>query len=200
MLQKKQYVTPSTRFASVLRIIDTDKKYPHKLRHKKNYLPKKKVFSPTHIYTPHNQLKFNWGLVVKKFVYNFKPFQTFLICKSLYGNQLILPGTEWVRPGQKVFNLAIEIGIKKIKYLGSQIQLENLPFFMNISCITNNLNTKITYIRASGTYGIKLKPKKTIKLIVVKLPSEKEYYFFGTTLAFIGKTTNFYNNKYVEGK
>lgn len=47
---------------------------------------------------------------------------------------------------------------------------------------------------------MKLKAKKTVKLILVKLPSEKHYLFMAGTRCFIGKNTNFFTNKYIEGK
>jgi large subunit ribosomal protein L2 len=36
--------------------------------------------------------------------------------------------------------------------------------------------------------------------MVVKLPSGKLYYFIKTTRCFIGKSFNFFNNKFIEGK
>ena len=47
---------------------------------------------------------------------------------------------------------------------------------------------------------VKLKAKKTVKLILMQLPSMQTYLFFKNTRSFIGKNTNFFNNKFVEGK
>lgn len=34
----------------------------------------------------------------------------------------------------------------------------------------------------------------------MELPSTQTYFFFKTTRCFIGKNTNFFNNKFIEGK
>lgn len=47
---------------------------------------------------------------------------------------------------------------------------------------------------------MKLKAKKTVKLILVKLPSTLTYFFLKDVRCFIGKNTNFFTNKFVEGK
>jgi ribosomal protein L2 len=88
---------------------------------------------------------------------------------------------------------------KKVKFIGSQIFLKDLPYYAYI-CYLVNKNMKVTYAKSSGAAAVKLKGKKTLKLIVVKLPSTQIYYFAKTTKCFIGKRVNFFVNKFIEGK
>ena len=120
--------------------------------------------------------------------------------KTLFNKQILLPGIENLLPGKKVFNLTLDIIIKKTFYIGSQAYLQDLPYYTFISSLSNNTSKKLTFVRSSGTYGVKLKGKKTVKLILVKLPSGKIYLFFKRTECFIGKNYNFFNNKFIEGK
>lgn len=111
-----------------------------------------------------------------------------------------MPGIENLVPGKKVFDLTLDIIIRKVNYLGSKSFLKDLPYYTFITNVVNNTNTKLTFIKASGTFGVKLKGKKTVKLILIKLPSGKIYFFFKKTQCFIGKNFNFFNNKFIEGK
>lgn len=201
MLQKKKYTTPTTRFASITQIKDFSKpKFINFYKLKKNILKTRKRFYKKSGITLITNFLLNCGAVTKYFFYNKKPYQSFLGCTTYSNQKLVIPAVEFLMPGKKVFDLTKEIIFRRINYLGSKIKLVDLPYYTFISAIYNNKNTKSSYARASGSFGIKLKGKKTIKLILIKLPSEKIYFFFKETAAFIGKNTNFFNNKFIEGK
>lgn len=201
MLQKKKLTTPTTRFASIVNLVDFEYLKPNirfKLKHKlkKN---KKFFFKYKNPIVTFNTFT-NFSSVTCKFFYNKKPYQCFLMIKSIYNNIAITPGIELLAPGIKVFNLTKDITFLKTNYLGSQIFLEDLPYGLYASFLSNNLNTKWTYAKSSGTFVTKLKAKKTVKLVFVQLPSSTTYLFFKKTRCFVGKNSNFFNNKFYEGK
>lgn len=201
MLQKKKLTTPTTRFASVVDIFDYYKPNKRYNLHKKKIhnLHKKKFYYSSPVNTSVNFLT-NYAGVIEQYMYNKKPYQLFFQIKSLYGNYLTIPGIEFLTPGLKVFDLTKTINFKSVFYLGSQIYLGDLPYNLFVSCVSNNYNNKWTFAKSSGASITKLKAKKTVKLILVELPSKKTYLFLKTTKSFIGKTTNFFNNKFIEGK
>lgn len=201
MLQKKQLSTPTTRFASVITLVDF-KNYKHliKVKHKINLQKNKKFFFKFKTPLVTFNTFTNFSGVVYEFLYNKKPYQSFFSIKSIYNNYLVIPGIELLVPGLKFYNFTKNITFKKLNYLGSQIFLEDLPYGLCVSFLANNLNTKWTYARSSGTFVTKLKAKKTVKLIFVELPSLITYLFFKKTKCFIGKNNNFLNNKFYEGK
>lgn len=201
MLQKKKYTTPTTRFASVNNIFDLSKPNIKWTIKRKNPINKsRKVFYNARSLAPTFLFKLNYSGVVTAFSYNKKPYQLILNVKTLYNNDLLLPGIEFLVPGKKVFDLTKNVIFRRISYLGSQITLDALPFHLFVCCISNNNNNKWTFARSSGSFGTKMKAKKTVKLIVIKLPSEINYFFLKETRCFIGKITNFFNNKFIEGK
>ena len=201
MLQKKKLSTSTTRFATIMRLIDF-KRYNQviKLKHKTLFKKNKKKFynfnKPTVTFNNFTNLS---GVVCQGF-YNKKPYQSFFSIKSIYNNWLIVPGVEFILPGFKFLNFTKNITFNKLFFLGSQIFLEDLPYGLSASYLSNNLNTKWTYARCSGTFVTKLKAKKSVKLIYVELPSLITYLFFKKTKCFIGKNDNFLNNKFYEGK
>lgn len=201
MLQKKHYTTPTTRFASVVNIFDNSKpQVTFFIKHKKNQNKSRKMFSKTPRLSVNTNVGVNYAGVITSCSYNKKPYQLLLNAKSIYGTLLVLPGIEFLSPGRKFFDLTKNLTFAKVFYLGSQILLDQLPYHLFVSYINNNYNNKRTFARSSGTFGMKLKAKKTVKLILVKLPSLITYFFLKNTKCFIGKNTNFFNNKFVEGK
>lgn len=201
MLQKKKYITSTTRFASVIRLKDfTPKKTNFFLKKKKNRCLSKKIFFNRKKIGLSLIKKFNISFVVKDILYNKKPYQMFINAINLFNQDIIISGVEFMLPGKKFFDLTKNILFKKIKYLGSFALLEQLPYSSFICGIVNNYNNKITFVKSSGSYAIKLKGKKTVKLILIKLPSGFIYLFFKKTMCSIGKNTNFLNNKFIEGK
>lgn len=201
MLQKKKYITPTTRFASVIQIFDNfygkNKKFFKIKKNQKNQ--KKKFYKPTNLKLTNN-LNLNYINVVTAYSYNKKPYQVMLNLKSLYNTNLLSPGVEFLVPGKKVFNLTKNLTFKNISFLGSQIILGDVPHYLNICYIMNNYNNKLTYAKSSGMFGLKLKAKKTVKLVLIKLPSSVTYLFVKTVRCFLGKNSNFFNNKFIEGK
>jgi ribosomal protein L2 len=171
-----------------------------KILRKRHILVHKKIFFSNLNYSVSNNLKLNYAAVVECYLYNKKPYQLLLKAKSLFNHQLIIPGTELLTPGKIIYNFTKELEYHKPNYLGSQILLKNLPYYISLNFLNNNFNNKPTFAKSSGTYGIKLKAKKTVKLILIKLPSTQVYHFINNTKGYIGKNTNFFNNKYIEGK
>ncbi len=201
MLQKKNLSTSTTRFASVIYIRDYTKFFCKTfLKIKKNKKKNKKVFYRTSNHMLTLSSFTNYSGVTMKPLFNKKPYKLFFLIKSIYSNLSTIPGVESLTPGSKFYNLTKNFFFKKVNYLGSQIFLEDLPYTLHVSCVSNNLNNKWTYSLSSGTFITKLKAKKTVKLVFAELPSLKKYLFFKKTKCFIGKNTNFYNNKFIEGK
>lgn len=201
MLQKKNYTTSTTRFASVIKVQDKERLNSFfYIKSKKNLLPSKKRFYSCKRFSASKTFSLNTAGCVQAFIYNKKPYQLLVSIKTLFNNNLLLPGVESLLPGKRIFDLTKKLQISKVSYLGSQIMLNDLPHNLLVCSIGNNSNNKWTYAKSSGTSGIKLKSKKTVKLILVKLPSGISYFFFKNIKCFIGKNYNFFNNKFVEGK
>lgn len=201
MLQKKKLTTSTTRFASLIKYFDFYKQsHNHYLQKKKKYKNSKKIFCNTKNYNISLSSGINFAGVINNYIYNKKPYQALLTVKSIYNNIIIIPGIENLTPGRKFFNLTKELVFKKPFYTGSQIYLEDLPYNLFVSYISNNYNNKWTFAKSSGSFVTKLKAKKTVKLILVELPSKIAYLFLKKTKCFIGKNTNFFNNKFIEGK
>lgn len=200
MLQKKLYSTPTTRFAHTLKIYDF---LNLKIVKKKKKTPKslkKKIFSIRTNFSVTNSFTLTPVCIVENFVYNKQPYQALLQTKSIYNQTIIIPGVELLFPGTSTYNFTKDQNFKLRQYLGSLVYLKDLPYQINISFLANNDNNKWTFAKSSGTGCIKLKAKKTVKLIVVELPSAKLYYYQPAVRCFIGKNTNFFMNKFVEGK
>ncbi len=201
MLQKKKYITPTTRFASIVNIFDNEIITPNFFGKKKPSTSKaRKIFFKKKNIAATYSMRLNYAGVISSYSYNKKPYQLLVNARSFYGNFFTLPGIDLVLPGQKIFDLTKNCLFKKIHYLGSQITLDQLPYHLFVSCINNNYNNKKTFAKSSGTFGMKLKGKKTVKLILIKLPSLFVYFFLKGVKCFIGKNTNFFNNKFIEGK
>lgn len=201
MLQKKKYITATTRFANIITLIDNTILKVRNFTKKKISLKRnRKLFYKNLNSTTTNSLTLNYAAVIKSYCYNKKPYQLLLEAKSIYGNSLLIPGIENLTPGKKIFDFTKNIVYNQHIYTGSQILLYQLPYHLFTCYINNNYNNKKTFVKSSGTFGVKLKAKKTVKLILVKLPSEITYFFLKTTRCFIGKNANFFNNKFIEGK
>jgi hypothetical protein len=143
VLQKKKLSTPTTRFASVMSIIDfTNYKHPIKLKHKQLFKNNKKRFynfnKPIVTFNTFTNVS---GVVFKSF-YNKKPYQSFFFVKSIYSSVLIVPGIEYILPGFNFLNFTKNITFTNLSFLGSQIFLEDLPYGLSASYLSNNLNTK----------------------------------------------------------
>ncbi len=170
------------------------------VRKKKNHKNHKKLFFTNRNKKPFNSWSLNTVAIINEYIYNKKPYQLLLQAKTLFNYIILIPGVESLTPGKVIYNFLSNIDFKKPSYLGSQITLIDLPFYVFINSIANNLNNKLSYARSSGSFATKIKAKKTVKLILVKLPSEKLYFFIKNVKCYIGKNTNFFNNKFIEGK
>lgn len=200
MLQKKIYNTSTTRFANLINLIDYEKiKYKLKLKKHKMYTLHKKIFSQIALINPTNNVFYHKVLVLQYYVYNKKPYKSFIMGKNLYNQEVIVPHTEYTIPGIIINNYTTNLIFKKNHYINSIIYLKDLPYYLNIVYLTNQQN-KLTFVKSSGTFATKLKGKKTIKFYLVKLPSDTTYYFTKYTKGYIGKNNNYFMNKFIEGK
>ena len=201
MLQKKKYITPTTRFASIIPVVDNSKlSFKNFYKRKPQLNKKRKVFSQTKQITPVDSFRVNYAGVVMNYGYNKKPYKLMVSIKSIYNHTIIWPGMEAALPGRPVFDLSKECLFTKVSYIGSQVTVDLLPYHLFISSVNNFWNSKKTFAKSSGTCAIKLKAKKTVKLTLVKLPSTITYFFLKNTKCLLGKNYNFFNNKFIEGK
>jgi hypothetical protein len=143
MLQKKKLTTPTTRFASLINFFDYYKQSNHSyLQNKKKYKNSKKTFSTTKSYNISLSSGVNFAGVISNYIYNKKPYQALLVVKSIYNSVIIIPGIENLTPGRKFFNFTKELFFKKPFYTGSQSYLEDLPYNLFVSYVSNNYNNK----------------------------------------------------------
>lgn len=90
MLQKKKYITPTTRFASIIPIADhTNLRLKQFYKHKVNNNKKRKNFRSAVQITPTNSFKVNYAGVVTDYVYNKKPYKLMVTIKSIYNHTII---------------------------------------------------------------------------------------------------------------
>lgn len=201
MLQKKKYTTTTTRFASVIYIKDfssVTKSFLYKKKNNNNL--KKKLFYKKTKISALTTIKYNAISVTCSYVYNKKPFQVFFSSIGFFNQTILTPAVDNLLPGRKLYDLTLDFVYRKARFLGSKVCLEDLPYHIFTSNLINNKQNKTTFIKSSGTFGLRVKGKKTIKLILIKLPSEKIYFFIKKSTGIIGKNTNFFNNKFIEGK
>ena len=143
MLQKKKLSTPTTRFASVVEIFDFYKlKLLRTLRKNKNLKKSRKFFFNYNSHLVTYNWFTNYAAVVNKYLFNKKPYQLFFSVKSIYNSVFIMPGIEFLTPGKRVFNCTKDLYFRRINYLGSQIYLNDLPYGLHASYISNNYNNK----------------------------------------------------------
>lgn len=200
MLQKKNNTTPTTRFANIFRIYDFFKLKVDKIRSKNPKALKKKIFSKSLNVNVTNSFTLSIYSVIQNFVYNKKPYQLLLSAKTAFSQNIAIPGVENLYPGTVVYNFTKFYTIKKPKYLGSLALLENIPYQTDVSFLSNTQNNKWTFAKSSGTSCLRIKAKKTVKLVIISLPSEKLYHCVGALKCFVGKNTNYFIQKFVEGK
>lgn len=198
MLQTKNNKTPSTRFANKYKFFKT-LVLKLKKNNNNNNPTKKKFFNRLNnpqISINTHLLKF---IIITDILVIKQPNKLTYFTKSVYNNKLIWPGINFLNVG-KICSINTILNRSELFYLGSLFLLEKIPFNIFISNIFSNLSNKITFIKSSGVFGIKIKVKKTIKLVKIKLPSNSFYMFSKDTKGYIGKNFNFYNNHFIEGK
>lgn len=143
-------------------------------------------------------LKHNTILVSRSFLYDFKPYKKFVLCKNFDSRDYILPGIENLNIGKLIFNEKY-IDFKNFFFKGFLCFIKNIPDIIEISNII--VFSKISYAKSSGTFCRIKKQKKTKKkLILLILPSKLEKLVSIGSKAFIGKNTNFKVNEIIEGK
>lgn len=176
--------------------------YKDKKNNKKNLILHKKILYKTKNYGVTRCISKLNAIVTKNFLYQLKPYKKYIVGETCYNFKVIIPGIENLTIGKILFNL--KWSNKKLinfYYKGFIAYLYAIPVF-TIFCNVNNLNnTKITYARSSGTYCTLKKNKKTkTKLVSIILPSKQNVMLNKMTKVFIGKNSNFYVNRLVEGK
>ena len=137
------YTTPTTRFASIIKIYDhTHPKNLTRQRVKTNLkLHKKRFFRPNNILVSQS-FKLNYAGVVENYSYNKKPYQLIINIRTIFNNHIRIPGIEYLLPGKKVFDLTKELSFTKPQYTGTQVLLKDLPYHLFISYLMNNHNNK----------------------------------------------------------
>ena len=112
------------------------------MKKKKCIKKNRKVFNKTNYVNCSNSFGLHTAGVGQVFLYNKKPYNCFLQITTIFNSKIIVPGTEYLMPGKKIFDLTRDLLIKKIFYLGSHIFLKDLPYNLFVNCVSNNLNNK----------------------------------------------------------
>jgi len=142
------------------------------------------------------------SLVTKSPVFVYKPYKLFFSVEDLSGNVYNMPGIERVVAGKVFYSPNMFKVIKQQLLLkGNCFFLKNFLFSSVFSNVSNFLVDRVAYARAPGTFcKIRKFKKKKKKMILIILPSKDEVYLRYNALAFMGKNTNFFVKKLVEGK
>ena len=150
--------------------------------------------------------KINYTLKFKSIYYiiNYSNFTTkikeFTLIKNIYNQVDVLPSLSVFYPGFKLYPNNYLSSVSSIKNLiGQALPLFWIPINMPISFLFNKLNNKSTYIKSSGSIGIKKRLNRKDKLISVLLPSGLIKIFSSNTLTFFSTTQNLEKNKIIEG-
>lgn len=141
-------------------------------------------------------------LVTKRPTFIYKPYKQFFLVEDLSGNVYNMPGIERVVAG-KVFYSPSMFRVISRQFLlkGNCFFLKNLLFSTIFSNVSNLSINRVVFAKAPGTFcRIRKFTKKKKKMILIILPSKNEIYLRYNTLVFIGKNTNFFIKKLVEGK
>ncbi len=167
----------------------------------KNLIQRQKLFYKTNF----KQVNSNWfkffSLVTKNYNYNIKPYALFIEAINIYNDVISLPGISTINPGKLIINTSfLDVFKKNIKFLGSVYQLDTIPYNLMICYLKNKQNNKWTFAKSSGSFCIRLKSLKKIKINTIQLPSTKLYYLPKTTFCYIGDCENFRVSTLVEGK
>lgn len=138
------------------------------------------------------------------FVTNYANFTTkareFVIVKNMYNQSDLFPATGTSYPGLKLYPkhyLALIQNLKKL--VGQFIPLIWIPINMPICFLFNKFNNKNSYIKSTGTKGVKKRFIRQEKLINVLLPSGETKVFPTNTLTLFTPTYNLEFNRVVEG-
>lgn len=167
----------------------------------KNLIKRKKIFYSNHnpVISYKNIKKYNF--VVTDVHYDVKPFKAYYTCQNIYDMIITIPNINFLNIGD-IFKSYKYIAddIFKNKFLGAFLCVDNIPLSVNMCYVRNMHDNKFTYAKASGTYCKKIKNIKKSKLLLLKLPSNKDLIILKYSFAFIGQGLDFLKNKLVEGK
>ncbi len=204
LIKKFKKIIPSFRHKKVLDIFDNSYVYRSELKNikSKSLIKRKKKYyctKPTLLYT--NILKYT-DIIVKNVYYDFKPYKKYLNSQTLSGFTVTIPGVEYLNVGKIIYHYSFFNDFRnKFFFKGFAIQLDKIPLISVFSNVSNKLNNKLTFAKASGTYCTTKKTKKTKKkLIQVVLPSTQEILLSKLCVAYIGQNTNLKLHELIEGK
>lgn len=204
LIKKFKKIIPSFRHKKILDIFDNSYVYRSELKNtkSKSLIKRKKKYyctKPTLLYT--NILKYT-DIIVKDVYYDFKPYKKYLNSQTLSGFTITIPGVEYLNVGKIIYHYSFFNDFRnKFFFKGFAIQLDKIPLISVFSNVSNKLNNKLTFAKASGTYCTTKKTKKTKKkLIQVILPSTQEILLSKLCIAYIGQNTNLKLHELVEGK
>ena len=138
------------------------------------------------------------SLVVFNFGYRKFPLKEFVVCKTIYGEQKILPSNDYIKPGFVFYNLSTLLK-GDTNLFGQYIPISILPINTIISSVFNKYNQYMTYALSSGCIAKKRKNFKKSKLTYVELPSTKRILLSTETFCLFGPTQNLYMNRVVTG-
>jgi hypothetical protein len=161
---------------------------------------KKKIYKKSN-YVVSSKIYRNNNLVTLQPVYNTKPYKKFFVCKTLDNLYKIIPGIEKLNIGKTLFNYtSVFLNPYRLYSRGVAVPLHKIPLTCYITNISNQLNTKITFAKSSGSFCRTQKSKKTKqKLTLIILPSKKRIHLPKYCMGYIGKMVNFRVNKLTEG-
>lgn len=138
------------------------------------------------------------------FITNFSNFTTktseFTIAKNIYNQQTLLPTAATFYPGFKLYPYTYLVLLDNIKrFVGQIIPLVLVPINMAISFLFNKYNSKSSYIRSTGSKGVRKRFNRHSKVVNVLLPSGQVKIFPTFTLTLFSGTYNLEANRVVEG-
>ncbi len=149
-------------------------------------------------------LNFSVKLKFFSFIVNYGHYSTkikeFSILKNLYNQENFLPQLAVYYPGFKLYPATYLRDAGELqKLIGQFIPLIWIPINMPVCCLSNVANNKSTYIRSSGSIGIRKRLDRHAKLISILLPSQKIKIFPIHILGFFSNLYNLEKNKIIEG-
>lgn len=201
IINKKKKITPSLRWKKNIKIFDNSFIYFKDKKYTKSVIIKKKIYSENSINLNLNLLKY-LILITKRITTQTKPYKKFILSYTSNNFNINLPGLQFLNVGKVLYNVNImKSNMRKIYFKGFITYLKYLPINTYFSNVLNKENTKITYIKAAGTFSKLQKTKKNKKkLILIILPSKNRIFLHKYVKVYVGKNTNFNINKLNEGK
>lgn len=123
------------------------------------------------------------------------PYRELMLGRDFFGRYSTYTNSSVAYPGFILWPL------KSLKKVCNQFfYLKNVPINLLVSFVFNNVNTKTTFARSSGSRAYKRRLEKKTKLLCVDLPSKAQILLPFNTLCVTGPSYNFFVNSAIEGK